>query len=126
MAGSTTYTGAVVKWSDAVELTRRGAGNLFVLVVREKRRNALDIDMTYGYFFRERGGEIVDVQKQSAQEIRTQHKADKVLEELAAIYEGRIPAFEIQTKTPENVVKQGEITDAILPPYAFREKDGTA
>ena len=114
-----TYTTGYRSWDDAVERTKLNLGRTFVLVVRHRRRNTEDLDLTYGFFFRSVEGVVYDIHKKSITEIKTLFRADSVIEELVTIYGDQFDSFEIPVKKNQNAVEVGGVTDDVLPPLAF-------
>jgi hypothetical protein len=125
MALITTYSDGYRAWDDAVERTQQNLGRVFVLVVRERRRNSKDLDFTYGFFFRSLEGVVYDIHKKSIREIKTLFRADAVLDEFVTIYGDQFDSFELPVKSDRNVVEVGGISDSVLPQLAFGSNKGS-
>lgn len=112
MAFFQTYTGATVRWPDAVSLAREGQGELFCIIVEEAAKGSDEPAPAYGFFFRDNSGKVADVFKSSRQELMTTRLAGIAHKRLLEAYPDTW-SFVLPAPTAENVVRRGDVLDQV-------------
>lgn len=119
-----TYSKGAVEQTRAVEAVARGEGNIFPLVVRERRTRAEGFGLVYGFFFADEKGGIWDVIMAQRVALKTLSAEDKAMRLLKEIYPDAI-GFELPMLCEENVVERGQLDGIRIPRPIFPDKKKT-
>ena len=115
-----TYSKGAVELTRAIDAVSRGEGNIFPLVVRERRTRAEGFGLVYGFFFADGKGGIWDVIMSQRVALKTLSAEDKAMRLLKEIYPDAI-GFELPMLCEENVVERGQLDGIKIPRPIFSD-----